>query len=381
MILFKEMETIKKMLEIQIDVIPGGVLYLIFDEDTIVWRKASKQFDLNIFMVGEKMAEKSIASKALKSKSIMEVNVPRALYGVRLKTIAVPLFDEENNAVGVLSIVMPRLHPTAQAFPNFAPIMANMFPEGAVLYMTDLKKVFAKQSSKKYDVPGITIGYELKGEDTPLAAIESKKVVELEREAFGSMIHECVYPLFDEENPDELVATLGVIIPKIVAGNLRKMSEGLENGVSSIAAAIEEMAESASSIHSNQSDLNEEINKITHLSEEINEISGFIKKIADDTNMLGLNASIEAARAGDSGRGFSVVAEEIRKLSEQSRSTVPKIKQITDQIAKKVEETSKKSQLSLDLSQEQAAASEEMAASIEQLTGMSSDLNKIAKEL
>lgn len=381
MILFKDMETIKKLLEIQVDSIPGGVLYLIFEGDTIVWRKVSKQFDLNIFMVGEKMGENSIASKSLKSKSVMEVNVPRSLYGVRLKTIAIPLLDEENNAVGVFSIVMPRLHPIAQAFKHFAPILANMFPEGSVLYMTDLHKVFDKQSSNKYDVPGITAGYELNGDDTPLTVIQTKKVVELEREAFGSIIQESVYPLFDDENPNELVATMGVIIPKIIAGNLRNMSEGLENGVTSIASAIEELAASASSIHTNQTELNDEIKQITLLTEEINEISTFIKKIADETNMLGLNAAIEAARAGESGRGFSVVAEEIRKLSEKSKSTVPKIKQITDQIVKKVEETSCKSQVSLDLSQEQAAASEEMAASVEQITGMSSELNQIAQKL
>jgi hypothetical protein len=256
-----------------------------------------------------------------------------------------------------------------------------MFPEGSVLYVTDLHQVFEKQSSKKFDVSEIFVGYELQGDDSPLHVIQTKKVIELEREAFGTVIHECVYPLFDEENPNEIVATLGVIIPKTAAGNLKSMSEGLGNGVSSIATAIEELASSASSIYNNQMGLNEEINKIIILSEQINEVSSFIKQIADETNMLGLNASIEAARAGEAGRGFSVVADEIRKLSEQSKSTVPKIKHITDQIVDKVEETSRKCQVSLDASQEQAAASEEMAASIEQITGMATELNNIAQEL
>jgi hypothetical protein len=381
MILLKDMEAIKKLLELQIDTIPGGVLYLIFEGDTIVWRKSSQSFDLDIFNIGDKMKENSIASKALKSKQIMEVRVPESLYGVRLKTIAIPLFDEESNSVGVLSIVMPRVHPIAQAFPDFAPILANMFPEGSVLYLTDSTKVIAKQRSDKYDVPFIDLGYKMQGEDTPLQTLQTKKLVQLEREAFGSVIRECSYPLFDEENPDDVVATLGVIIPKIIAGNLRKMSQNLENGVTSIAAAIEELAASATTIHTNQTELNEEINEITHLSEQINEISSFIKKIADETNMLGLNAAIEAARAGEAGKGFNVVAGEIRKLSEQSKSTVPKIKLITDQIVAKVEETSQKSKISLDIIQEQAAASEEMAASIEHITGMSEELNQIANEV
>ena len=97
--------------------------------------------------------------------------------------------------------------------------------------------------------------------------------------------------------------------------------------------------------------------------------------------MLGLNAAIEAARAGEAGKGFGVVSEEIRKLSEQSKSTVPKIKELTDHILKTVEETSRMSRTSLDASQEQAAASEEISASVEQITSMSSELSHISQEL
>jgi methyl-accepting chemotaxis protein len=112
-------------------------------------------------------------------------------------------------------------------------------------------------------------------------------------------------------------------------------------------------------------ELNNEIKKVISLSEEINKVSSFIKEIADETKMLGLNAAIEAARAGDAGRGFGVVAEEIRKLSEQSKSTVPKIKELTDNIKSKVSEASERSQNSLASSQEQAAATEETTASVE----------------
>lgn len=63
--------------------------------------------------------------------------------------------------------------------------------------------------------------------------------------------------------------------------------------------------------------------------EQIDILSEAIMQITSQTNLLALNASIEAAKAGDAGKGFSVVAEEIKKLAEQSKNTVLKIQEVT----------------------------------------------------
>lgn len=66
--------------------------------------------------------------------------------------------------------------------------------------------------------------------------------------------------------------------------------------------------------------------------QEMNNILDLIRGISDQTNLLSLNASIEAARAGNAGRGFSVVADEIRKLSDTSKELVEQIANIIDAI-------------------------------------------------
>lgn len=383
MITTNDINTLKMFAEVQANLIPGGILYGIIEDDTVTWRKASDSFDLDVLNLGLKLDYNSTTLMAIREKKVVNQQIPRSVYGVRLLVTSIPIVNEVGDSVGAFSMAIPKLHPITASFDKFAPILAEMFPEGVILYMTDLQKYIHKQSSKVLDLPVNEVGDELKAGDIPFRTIQTRQMIveEVDASKYGLPLLVANYPLFDEDNENEVVATFGIVLPKKTAGELRDMSENLENGLGGISAAIEELAASASQIHENEQMLNTDIQGITSLSDEINQISVFIKEIADETKMLGLNAAIEAARAGDVGRGFGVVAEEIRKLSEQSKSTVPQIKELTDNIKSAVDKVIGQSNSSLQSSQEQAAASEEITASIEEITSISAELNRIAKQL
>ncbi len=159
---------------------------------------------------------------------------------------------------------------------------------------------------------------------------------------------------------------------------LSVMSQTLADNFSQISATMEELSASSITVTNNQHNLSDEIINVKNISIEINTILDSIKSIADQTKMLGLNAAIEAARAGDAGRGFGVVATEIRSLSQNSKETAVKILALTNKIQESVDKTIETSHATLETTEQQSAAIQEVTASLMEVTTLSDELNEMA---
>ncbi len=137
---------------------------------------------------------------------------------------------------------------------------------------------------------------------------------------------------------------------------------------SSIADGTAQQAEYLGSIISYLNEANAVLNKII---KEIQENAHFVSEIAVKTNILALNAGIEASRAGDYGRGFGVVAENIRKLSDESQSSAEEIEKIVKDISNELkqlfDQVQNKVQNAASISEETAASAEEVSSSIKEI--------------
>lgn len=144
-----------------------------------------------------------------------------------------------------------------------------------------------------------------------------------------------------------------------------KTEELAREGIETVQRNIGEMEQTAIEVGR----ASEEIQDLERAAQAIHHIIDAIKDIAGQTNLLALNAAIEAARAGEQGRGFAVVADEVRKLAERTTSSAVEVSDIIGQLVSKVQHVTGTMQVVVDKVRVNQEVAGETAGAIERMVG------------
>ncbi|MCY6372304.1 methyl-accepting chemotaxis protein [Clostridium ganghwense] len=163
--------------------------------------------------------------------------------------------------------------------------------------------------------------------------------------------------------------------------DILNLSKNLSNSLAQITLAINSISANVQDIVKSNSEIQSNVETTRKETENTDEILKFVGNVAQQTNLLGLNAAIESARAGEYGKGFSVVAQEIRKLSTSSKESISQINSILKTIQDSVMNIENKINNFNDIFEEQVSSIEEITSSIETLNSSAEILKEMASKI
>lgn len=206
---------------------------------------------------------------------------------------------------------------------------------------------------------------------------KQKVVKEVPKEVYGIPVKAIIKPVFDENN--EFIGLVGTAISM-------HTHQVLQNVAHTIAATTQQLSVTSENLTVSAARLAEDLTQVRIGGERVladinktTNILQFVSEIAANSNLLGLNAAIEAARAGDHGRGFAVVAEEIRKMAVNSSNSVKDIASILKTIQHDTSYVVDTLAKTAELGNLQAAATSEISVSMQQLASTAGDVQRVAE--
>ncbi|PHR81293.1 MAG: methyl-accepting chemotaxis protein [Colwellia sp.] len=125
----------------------------------------------------------------------------------------------------------------------------------------------------------------------------------------------------------------------------------------------------------------ESVSEMSSKTDGINSILSVIGGIADQTNLLALNAAIEAARAGEQGRGFAVVADEVRNLASRTKSSTDEIERALDSLLKGNQTVVDSMSVTKERCKKAATGAGEVSISLDEMTGIVSEINNLSTQV
>lgn len=262
------------------------------------------------------------------------------------------------------------------AFIMVAPYLNRLLHDDVLFSIYDTEKLVFKVPAETFSL-NTKIGDPLiEGDIMTDTIIENKDCAAVvPAEILGVPIASRTIPLHDEE---------GNVIGAVGSGTSTERYHQLFNISSSLSQEIEQATATLSAMTNAITELADNINRVTEQALQANDsltdidtVATTVGDIADQSDLLGLNAAIEAARAGKEGRGFAIVAEEVRKLATTSKDyasdineTTAKVRELIGQLHRSITQVNEQSEKQSIAIQGIAETMRKINDNVQQLTEM-----------
>ncbi|MDC0762325.1 methyl-accepting chemotaxis protein [Brevibacillus sp. AG] len=258
-----------------------------------------------------------------------------------------------------------------------APILQKAFLSECMVGVTDKEKFLAYYPAQGLNL-GIRVGDELRpGSINATAVKEGKRVVKkISKELYGIPYIAVGYPLVEN---GRVVGCLATGVTTDQEDRLHGLAQNLTDALENIAQHTESLAKDADNLAQASHTLSDAAGQLGLKIAETTQINELIRNISTRSNVLGLNAVLEAARAGAAGRGFSVVAEEIRQLSQTTATSAKGIFHLLDEMNALVGTVTGEMEKTMNHSVQQSTRIQELDAVMQELRQMAEQLKKAAE--
>lgn len=272
------------------------------------------------------------------------------------------------------------MHPLLQAFLTVAPYINSLFTEDLSVGLCDTEKFLISTPGKTFALD-VKPGDPLVDGDAIQLAIKTNKIqrVFVPEHIFGFPILSTAIPLHDEKGKVVGGVGIGVSMEEQYRA-LSGISSNLSESVKQVTTTIQELDSSSTKLSVNMKLISEQSNAVMQSVKEIEKVVTMVRSISEHSKILGINASIEAAHAGDKGRGFAVVAEEMQKMAKNSSNYTDVIRKSVLHINSLIENLNASLTKIGEETSNQATVTEELAATMKDINDSANHLADVTKQ-
>ncbi|EDW22815.1 chemotaxis protein [Bacillus pumilus] len=262
-----------------------------------------------------------------------------------------------------------------QSIVTAAPYIMQILKNEVTLGVTDREKFLLYLPSKDLDFQ-IRAGEFIKPDDLNLKKALRGEIsnISLPESVYGTPLNSMCMPILDENQ--QAIGALALGFPLKNQLELEAYMESLSDIIQSIQEKVHVVAAHSEELSATSEEMTLQTQQTLESSKKTSDITKMIKGISKQTSLLGLNASIEAARAGKEGAGFSVVANEVQKLSSETSRATENIENSLQGISSNIHTLLESMDHMKGSSSEQALLVTEFSEIVDRLTTVSKDMKK-----